>query len=496
MKLFKRALAGILTACTVLTTCTACGENTAVAMTIDGTEIPAGIYLYYIASAYSDAMNVIEEKDSDAFTECETTQDVKKIMKVSDIDDVHADVWIQNKAIEYCQSYVAVQKEFEALNLTLSGSDLASIDSAVATSYSYYGDFFNNNGIGEASVKKIMTLSYQQNAIYDAYYGEGGSEDIQDEDLKKYYTDNHLRAKYITMPLKDGEGNLLKADGKKEIENMANDFLKRLEKKSKDEAALMEEFDYLIEENNNYVTSLSEAAITTTDENGSNITTPTTAKVTTQDDDKKATTTAPTSKKDDEATTAGAETTTAPADGEETTEGDNEETTTTVTTTVTATTEATTTTTTVVGLGYSTENENIIVVSTTSAEEEKTEETTAEPSYSPSKSVYEWIADEKTPLNKPTLIKDDETYYIVMKMDINDRMTEDDLWSYSQKDNVRYELYHEPFMDSMEEKGKALPVDRNNKAFRRYSVLDVDVKEYQNALMQSYYDYYSNYGGY
>lgn len=493
MNLLKRALAGILTACTVLTTCTACGEKTGVAMTIDGKDVPAGIYLYYVATAYSDAMDAINSDVADTFKDCETTKDVKKIMKSSMIDNVQASQWIENKAVEYCQAYVAVNKEFDNLKLSLTGNELASIDSAVESSKVYYGQFFKENGIGDKSIKEILTLSYKENAIYDAYYGEDGSEGITDEELRDDYVKNHLRTKYIEMPLKDGEGNLLKSDGKKVIEDMANDFLKRLEKKSGNEAEMMKEFDYLIEENKAYITSVSEAAVTTTDENGQTITTPTTAKVTTMEE-----TTAPGTTVSDEnaasATTVVADagnTTTTTTTAVTDTTGETTAPVTGGTTGGSETTGDTTTTTTAVTptVGYDVSNEEILSVSTAPAEPTESTETDTV-NYTPCEAVYKYLADSATPLLKPTLIKDEEAYYVVMKMDIKDRMTEDDLWTEDIKYNVCYNLYHEKFMDTMTENGKKLSMSRNEKAFNRYNVLDVDVMGYMAATQQSYYDYY------
>lgn len=488
MKLLKRALAGILTACTVLTTCTACGENTATAMNIDGTDIPAGVYLYYVVTAYNDAMDVLRE-GGEAFTDCKTTKDVKKIMKKADINNEHADVWIQNKAVEYCQTYVAIQREFERLELTLSGEELAGIESGLASSKQFYGDFFRENGIGEDSVRSIITLSYQEDAIWEAYYGKDGSLEIQDQTLYDDYVANHLRVKYIEMPLKDGAGNLLKSDGKAEIEDMANDFLARLAKKSAKEADLMKEFDYLIQENANYVTSLSQAAVTTTDENGNTVTTATTAKVTTTEEKTtEETTTTPAAEE------TGTDETTLPAETTETTTTESTTTSAPEETTGTTTTGGTTTTTTTNALGYDTANEKILVVSTASSEaaDPDPDETTTAPTYTPCKKVYEWAADENTPYNAPELIKDDECYYVVMKMDINDRMTENDLWTERQMETVRSDLYYEEFSDMLEDMGEKLNVSRNEKAFRRYTVLDVDVIAYQQAMMASYYSYYGN----
>lgn len=489
MKLFKRALAGFLTACTVLTTCTACGENTTTAMTIDGIDIPAGVYIYYIVNAYSDAMNTMSEDGAD-FSECKETKDIKKIMKNADIDGIHADEWIKNKAIGYCQTYAAVKKDFKEKKIALTGEEIAQVDEAAIKAFEYYGDFFEESGISEESAKSVLSLNMEEQKLWDYYYGEGGELDIPEQELYDYYVDNHLRIKYLEMPLKDGEGNLLKSDGKSEIEKMAQDYLDRLAKKAGDEKELNAEFDYLIDEHNNYVTSLSEAAVTTTDENGSTITTETTAKSTTTDEE--TTTTVVPDSTDTTETTVVGETTTANA---ETTTAPSEETTS--VTTVTTTAETTDTTFTTPGVGYDTFKENILIVSTAPKEEPKPDETTTQASYTPCKKVYEWALDESTPLLKPELIKDDETYYIVMKMDIEDRMTEYDLWGEGMIENMRQEIYMDEFNDMLEEMGAKLPVDRNEKAIKRYKVLDMDVAGYQQAMMQSYYgSYAAQQGGY
>jgi len=477
MKLIKRAAAALLSVCTALT-CASCGENTATAMTIDGYDVRAGIYLYYVTTAYNDAIQVLSD-GGESFDDCETTADIRKIMKKVDIDEITAEEWIQNKAVEYCQTFVAIEKEFDALGLTLSGEDLANIENGVASSMSYFGEFFEDTGIGEQTVKDIVTSSYKESMLWDAYYGEGGSVGIKESELYDNFKNSHLRIKYIEMPLKDGEGNLLKADGKAKMEEMAEDYLARLAKKADSEADLMEEFDYLIEEHAAYQTSVSEAAVTTTDDEGNVITTETTAKVTTTDPAAEETTTDETDLTGETTTTTTTTETTAAA--EDITD----------TTTATGETETTTTTTAASGsLGYDTSHEVTLIVSTATSADPLSTETTTEPTYTPCEKVYTWAADDSTPYNSPTLIKDEETYYVVMKMDIEDRMTEDDLWTSSAQESVRQSLYYDEFEDMMDEKGDALSVTRNEKAFRRYHVLDVDVVGYQNALWTSYYSSY------
>ena len=501
MKFLKRA-AALLLSFSMLTGVSGCGEDTAYAMNVDGMDVRAGLYLYYATNAYQDAMDVLE-KNGVNFSEMKESSEIAAELKKSNIDGKTVEEWIQNKAELYCAEYVAVEKEFEAQGLSLTGQQIAQVNDSAVGSQDYFGEFFENTGIGLESVKDITRSGFKQSALWDKYYGEGGIKDIQTQTLYDDYAKNHLRLKYITMPLKDGEGNLLKADGKDELRKMAEDYLARLAKKQDDEAALMKEMDFLIDEHNTYVTSLSEAAVTTTDESGNTITTPTTAKLTTDEFGNTATTTLETTTDENgetNATTAGttadenettepAETTTAEADDE------NGETTTAAGTEATTTTTEETTTTTV-STTYDKSKEKILAVSTTAKDEgSSAAETTAAPTYTPCELVYNWVLKDDAPLLKPELIEDEECWYIVIKMDIKDRMTSDDLWTSSQIESTRQSLYYQDFQDLMEEWANNLTVTRNNKAFRRYKVLDLDIKGYQSALMQSYYAMYSS-GGY
>ena len=70
-----------------------------------------------------------------------------------------AEEWIQNKAEQYCKTFVAIEKEFDALGLTLTGEQLAAADANAASSMNYYGDYFTSAGIGEETVKAVVLNS-------------------------------------------------------------------------------------------------------------------------------------------------------------------------------------------------------------------------------------------------------------------------------------------------------------------------------------------------
>ena len=458
MKILKRVAAALMSF-TMLFSATGCGEDTAYAMNVDGMDVRAGLYLYYAVNAYQDAMNVLKDNGEDLSQYTETKELAKKLRN-DNIDGKTAEQWIQDKAVQYCADYVGVEREFEKQGLSLTGEELAAIKSSAEGSQQYFGDFFKNAGIGIESVKAITASSYKQNALWKKYYGEGGIKDIKTQDLFDFYAKNHIRIKYISMPL-------------------------------------MKEMDFLIDEHNNYVTSISEAAVTTTDESGNTITTPTTAKLTTDIYGNTATTTEETStdasSEGETTSTAGeSDTETTTTTAAETTDDENAETTTAGETGTTDTTDSETeTTTTTTDTGYEKNKERILAVSTSASSEKKSAETTAAPTYTPCEKVYTWAVKEDAPLLKPEFIEDEECWYIVLKADIKDRMTEEDLWTSNQIESTRNDLYYKDFQNLMEEWGGALDVKRNEKAFRRYKVLDIDVMGYQNALMMSYYSMYN-----
>lgn len=460
MKNIKKCVAGMLSGIMVLSAF-GCGESTANAMTIDGYEVKAGIFQYYCINAYYDAVQVLNEDGFD-FSSIETTKQMKKELKDLQIDGVSTKEWIQNKATEYCIQFVTIERKFDELELTLSATQQGNMESYAASSWESLGEYYLSEGIGEESMKDITMSDYKRDAIYQAYYGEDGSEGIEEDELKEYYIDNNARVKYVKMDLKDGEGNLLKADGKEVIRDMAEDYKDRLDA-CEDEDAMLDEFDKVIDEYHAYVTSISEAAVTTTT---------TTA----------ATTEAPIATETDADGSVITVSATTPAA------------TTTVTTATLAPGETAATTTTTAKFA----NESVIAkMTTTTPPEEKPESnasgtttTTTAPTYTPSEKTYNYIYNDAK-VGTPEIIEEDEAIYLIVRLDIEDRMTSDDLWNTNAIEDARYALYGDTFTKMVEEWTKAYTEERNERAYKRYNPLNLDIMEYTKLMQQMYYNSYS-----
>ena len=73
MTILKKA-AAVLTAAGLAAACVACGSNTRFALTIDGYEVPAGVYIYFVNSAYNTGLSQLGEEQPDL-----DTTDVKAV---------------------------------------------------------------------------------------------------------------------------------------------------------------------------------------------------------------------------------------------------------------------------------------------------------------------------------------------------------------------------------------------------------------------------------
>jgi hypothetical protein len=217
----KLKIAAALTAAMMMFT--ACGEDTRVAATINGAPIPAGVYIYEQMMNFYNAYSFQTEEDSAAGI---------PILE-STVEGVPARQWIADETLKSVREFAAVDAQFEKLGLSYEiDSYGVPMDETISDSVERNWDAGDSKtfmplGISKESYKQIQ-LNYQKRTeLFNYYYGEGGTLADTEEEIKKYLTDNNVRIDFIEMELKDGEGNLLKSDGKTERKAMADDYLAR-----------------------------------------------------------------------------------------------------------------------------------------------------------------------------------------------------------------------------------------------------------------------------
>lgn len=257
-KLNIKKIAALGCAAAMLGSLTACGEKTTWGAVIDGVQIPAGVFIYYLDSANYEAQQKLNEQteaSADLSPEgaaAQSSETVTLPLYSSQIDGVDSKQWIYDRATELMQDYAAVEAKFDEYGLTLSDDDKQSAQVYLDQIWDYAGDYYTSMGVSENSYKSIFLNSSKKQKLFETIYSEGGERAVSDDEIKTYLDENYALINYIDVELKDGEGNLLKSDGKAERMEMLNSYIERYKNG--------EDFDELNAEYVTYYENLKKAA--------------------------------------------------------------------------------------------------------------------------------------------------------------------------------------------------------------------------------------------
>ncbi len=418
-KLYRFAAAAA--ALTIAASATSCASPDAItfgkgaqkAMTIDGYEIPAGVFVYNEIYAYNNAAYTVYAQDG-------TYPSVADV-KAAKLDNLDATDWIQNKATEFCIDFVATEREFEKIGGQLSEDQLTEIDLAVSSSAE--NTLFSENGVGEESIRKIIENSYKQEEVFKHYYGLDAEKGCSEDELKDYFKDKTARVRYFSVNLEDNEGNKFDDDKIHEITKLVDGYVKEINAEKTNDKK-MEKIVECEKKYNEYLAKEEEKA----------------------------------------AAEAAAE---AEENGEE------------VTTTAATTTAAAETTTTTTEKYY---GEVTVTKYTTTAADTDTETTETEAAeesdYQKSRREYsEFVFGKLENYKAEKYQYDDTTLYVVIKGDIEERMTDDDMWSEDSIESLLSERYYSDFQDMMKKIAETYTAEKNSSAFRKFSPFKLILEE-------------------
>lgn len=190
--------------------------------------IPPGVYIIYEINAFADAEEKIsqENENDPEFTMPKTSAILKMTVEGQPVSD-----WITAKARESTYKHIAVRRQFEAMGLVLSESDIASIESNTASLKSQSGDFYEKNGVSDASIKEYFASMARENAVFGAWYGEGGEYAASEEETLGYFNEKYamIDALPLYKPATASEGEEKTAEElAKETMADAEEYLRRL----------------------------------------------------------------------------------------------------------------------------------------------------------------------------------------------------------------------------------------------------------------------------
>lgn len=446
-----KKITAVAAAAAVMSSMTACGENTTWGATIDGSDIPAGIFIYYLQSAYYSAQSKLNEENSassDAIASADGTTTTAAVFS-SQIDGKDAKTWIYDEATKSMQEYAAIEAKFTELGLTITADEKDAAKVYCDQTWDYAGEYYTKMGISEKSFTSLYLNSQKRDKVFKTIYSEGGEYAVSDDEIKTYLDENYAMINYIAMELKDGSGNLLKSDGKAEMMSMAESYVERY-KNGEDFDALNAEYTAYYD--NLKATAAEEAANAVADEAETETSTAevtlSDAEAALEDNADEITDSAETA---EDATEAPAEDT---AEAEETADTAEE------------TAEADSTTTEEAAETTETSADASAEETSDSGEQISSNKTVIEKSgTTPDSAVVSKVFDEMQKGDIQIIeSSDSETYYIVLKMDV----LETDEYFLSAKDSLLYEMKSEDFDALITQWTEAQNVVKNQDAYKRY----------------------------
>lgn len=173
-------------------------------------ELPIGVYVYCLSNAYATAKGYAEKLEK-----YDSSKDTWLDMEITDDDGNKAVArqWIKDKAQEQCLTFLVVEEQMKKENATY---DEATLQGARDQAKQYWdvgvqeqyqqtpalSTIYSKYGISEESFSYVQAdATLFQNNLFYAVYGKGGSKEVKDDELKKYFTDEYVSYSYYSTPL-------------------------------------------------------------------------------------------------------------------------------------------------------------------------------------------------------------------------------------------------------------------------------------------------------
>ncbi len=256
-----------------------CSQNVNYAMEIDGEKIAAGLYILYSGQALNDAEAKVREENPDLKTTEEGFSYYDQ--KVGDMD--FGD-YVKQEAENYCKRHIAIEKLYDELNIKLEEDESDDLSKSIANQWDYgvsswassltylgnhktLGSYYESIGVSKSSFREFVTNSLKASKIFTYYYGEGGIEEVSKEEKEQWLDENYSLVRYFGVSITDSDNKVIESKTQLAIlENLANDYAKKLNEGSAYKDVYKEYQAYVSEQNTTTGSGTSTAAPETTTE--------------------------------------------------------------------------------------------------------------------------------------------------------------------------------------------------------------------------------------
>ncbi|MCL2071260.1 MAG: hypothetical protein FWH07_03390 [Oscillospiraceae bacterium] len=224
-----------------------CGANTRHAMTVNGEEVAAGIYIInqYYAAGEAQSKFAEEYPDIDMWEEGFKHDDYQ-------LDGVKYSDWVNQRAIELTARVFAVEAMFESRGLEFTPEELSDFNlnadskwnddiymEQLQELYEMYGEqafqfglggqtwgeFFEEAGASRESFKFVELNADKAAAIFASIYGADGTEPVPEEEWLPIFESDYIRFRMVAIATVGEDGEELPADELESIKEFAQEQL-------------------------------------------------------------------------------------------------------------------------------------------------------------------------------------------------------------------------------------------------------------------------------
>ncbi|MBQ4051005.1 MAG: hypothetical protein IJD13_05190 [Oscillospiraceae bacterium] len=214
MNRFQKCMSGILCAAMVASFA-GCGD-TAWTHRSATAEVTSGMYIGFTI----EAMQQVGSAEG---------YDANLAVKDMTLDGVNGLTWVQNTAEELARRYLAIEEKFDEMGLSFTAEEQASLNAYIDSFWAYAGSEYEAEGCGRASFTSIFTNTEKQLKVFDAIYGEGGEQEVPEEELRKIFESDYVKASYVVIPLLSESYTPLTGDDLKKVQEEAEDLYEKVQ---------------------------------------------------------------------------------------------------------------------------------------------------------------------------------------------------------------------------------------------------------------------------
>lgn len=227
----KKKLTAIIIAIAMILSLAACA-NTRHALTVNGEEIPAGMFIYMQINAAHEIAADFREAHPDVSIFEEGFNYFEQEWDGKSFNDR-----VNDRAIELAKEKALVAGFFEEIGLSISAEDEADARrftnsfwesndglSQFGTDFDNWGEFYENIGVGKESHTAILLSGLKEQMLFLGIFGAEGSEPVSEEAIREFALENYVRVRLIEMAYADAD--YFEIDT---IDNMADSFADRFE---------------------------------------------------------------------------------------------------------------------------------------------------------------------------------------------------------------------------------------------------------------------------